>query len=239
MNAVTKAGTNELSGSAFVYHRNDKLASQFDIRCNERTQDFYHYQWGFSPAGPIIKNKMHFFMAFERQDAGDPVFITDINTPDDERRLGVKSDTLNKALDIVRRLYGVSDAQQVRQFSTKTVANTIFARIDWQLNNRNKLTIRNNFTDWTNPLRVNDNSNINLAEVYSDFTSRENGILASLRTAINPTTTNELKVQFQHAELAFLPNAQLPIHNIPRGIVRITSPFPTESNPNATQARSF
>jgi len=239
LNAVTKAGTNELSGSAFVYHRNDKLASQFDIRGNDRTQDFYNYQWGFSLGGPIIKNKMHFFMAFDRQDAGDPVFITDINSPDDERRLGVKKDTLNKALDIVRRLYGVSDAQQVGQFSRKTVANTIFARIDWQLNNRNKLTIRNNFTDWTNPLSVNDNSNINLAEVYSDFTSRENSILASLRTAINPTTTNELKVQFQHAERAFLPNSQLPINNIPRGIVRITSPFPTESNPNATQTRSF
>lgn len=239
LNAVTKAGTNELSGSAFVYHRNDKLASQYDIRGNERTQDFYNYQWGFSLGGPIIKNKMHFFMAFDRQDAGDPVFITDINSPDDERRLGVRQDTLNKALDIVRRLYGVSDAQQVGQFSRKTVANTIFARIDWQLNNRNKLTIRNNFTDWTNPLSVNDNSNINLAEVYSDFTSRENSILASLRTAINPTTTNELKVQFQHAERAFLPNSQLPLSNIPRGIVRITSPFPTESNPNATQTRTF
>lgn len=239
LNAVTKAGTNELSGSAFVYHRNDKLASQFDIRGNDRTQDFYNYQWGFSLGGPIIKNKMHFFMAFDRQDAGDPVFITDINSPDDERRLGVRQDTLNKALDIVRRLYGVSDAQQVGQFSRKTVANTIFARIDWQLNNKNKLTIRNNFTDWTNPLSVNDNSNINLAEVYSDFSSRENSILASLRTAINPTTTNELKVQFQHAERAFLPNPQLPISNIPRGIVRITSPFPTESNPNATQTRTF
>lgn len=239
LNAVTKAGTNELSGSAFVYHRNDKLASQFDIRGNDRTQDFYNYQWGFSLGGPIIKNKMHFFMAFDRQDAGDPVFITDINTPDDERRLGVKRDTLNKALDIVRRLYGVSDAQQVGQFSRKTVANTIFARIDWQLNNRNKLTIRNNFTDWTNPLSVNDNSNINLAEVYSDFTSKENSLLVSLRTAVNPSTTNELKVQYQHAERAFLPNSQLPISNIPRGIVRITSPFPTESNPNATQTRTF
>ncbi len=239
LNAVTKAGTNELSGSAFVYHRNDNLASQFDIRGNDRTQDFYNYQWGFSLGGPIIKNKMHFFVAVDRQDAGDPVFLTDINTPEDERRLGVSRDTLAKALDIVRRLYGVSDAQQLGQFSRKTVANTIFARIDWQLNDRNKLTIRNNFTDWTNPLSVNDNSNINLAEVYSDFDSKENSILASLRTAVNSMTTNELKVQYQHAERAFLPNPQLPLGNIPRGIVRITSPFPTDANPNATQTRTF
>lgn len=239
LNAVTKAGTNELSGSAFLYHRNDRLASQFDIRGNDREQDFYNSQWGFSLGGPIIKNKAHFFVTFDRQDAGEPVFITDINSADDERRLGVTRDTLQKALDIVRRLYGVSDLQQVGEFGRKTVANTIFARVDWQLNDRNKLTIRNNYTDWKNPLSVSDNSNINIAEVYGDFESRENSFLASLRSVVNPNTTNELKLQYQHAERAFFPNAQLPVSNIPRGIVRITSPFPTESNPNATQTRTF
>jgi hypothetical protein len=239
LNAVTKSGTNELSGSAFVYNRNDGLASKYDIRGNSREQDFYTYQWGLSLGGPIIKDKMHFFMAFDRQDAGEPVFITDINTPDDERRLGVTQDTLQKALDIVRRLYGVSDAQQVGEFSRKTVANTLFTRIDWQLNARNKLTIRNNYTDWNNPLSVTDNSNINIAEVYGDFKSKENSLLFSLRTAVSPSVTNEMKFQYQHAERAFAPNSQLPLSNIPRGIVRITSPFPTGTNPNATQSRSF
>lgn len=239
LNAVTKSGTNELSGSAFVYNRNDGLASKYDIRGNSREQDFYTYQWGLSLGGPIIKDKMHFFMAFDRQDAGEPVFITDINSPDDERRLGVTQDTLQKALDIVRRLYGVSDAQQVGEFSRKTVANTLFTRIDWQLNARNKLTIRNNYTDWNNPLSVTDNSNINIAEVYGDFKSKENSLLFSLRTAVSPSVTNEMKFQYQHAERAFAPNSQLPLSNIPRGIVRITSPFPTGTNPNATQSRSF
>ncbi len=239
LNAVTKAGTNEFSGSAFIYQRNNNLSSQYDIRGNDREQDFYNSQWGFSLGGPILKNKAHFFFTFDRQDAGEPVTITDINTADDERRLGVTSDTLQKALDIVRRLYGVSDQQQVGEFARKTVANTIFARIDWQLNDRNKLTIRNNYTDWTNPLSVNDNSNINIAEVYGDFESRENSLLVSLRSAVNSNTTNELKVQYQHAERAFSPNSQLPVTNIPRGIVRITSPFPTDPNPNATQTRTF
>jgi hypothetical protein len=239
LNAVTKSGTNELSGSAFVYNRNDGLASKYDIRGNSREQDFYTYQWGLSLGGPIIKDKMHFFMAFDRQDAGEPVFITDINSPDDERRLGVTQDTLQKALDIVRRLYGVSDAQQVGEFSRKTVANTLFTRIDWQLNARNKLTIRNNYTDWNNPLSVTDNSNINIAEVYGDFKSKENSLLFSLRTAVSPSVTNEMKFQYQHAERAFAPNSQLPLSNIPRGIVRITSSFPTGTNPNATQSRSF
>lgn len=239
LNAVTKSGTNQFEGSAFVYHRNDNLSSNLDIRGNERTQDFYNYQWGFSLGGPIIKDKLHFFVAYDRQDAGEPEFIADINNEDDERRLGIRQDTLQKALQIARDLYGVSDAQQVGQFSRKTVANTLFTRLDWQLNQKNRLTLRNNYTDWSNPFSVDDNSSINLAETWSDFSSRENSLLLSLRTAVNPLLTNELKVQLQHAEREFVPSSQLPASNIPRAIVRLTSPFPTESNPNATQSRTF
>lgn len=235
LNAVTKAGTNTLEGSAFMYHRNDNLASPNDIRGNKRDVSFYNYQWGFSLGGPIIKDKLHFFTVFDRQDAGEPVFIADIRNEDDERRLRIRKDTLDKFIDVARRLYGVGHDQQVGEFSRKTVANTFFARVDWQINKKNKLTIRNNYTDWSNPFSVNDNTAINLAEVWGDFSSKENSLLFSLRSIANANTTNELKVQFQHAERAFSVNKQLPFTNMPRAIVRIVSPFPTENNPNAIQ----
>ncbi len=235
LNAVTKAGTNTLEGSAFTYHRNDNLASPLDIRGNERSVVFNNTQWGFSLGGPIIKDKLHFFTVFDRQDAGEPVFIADIRNEDDERRLRIRQDTLSKFIDIARRQYGVSDQQQVGEFSRKTVANTFFARLDYQINKRNRLTIRNNYTDWNNPLSINDNTAINLSEVWGDFSSRENSLLASLRTIVNASTTNELKVQYQRAQRAFNPSGQLPLSNIPRAIVRVISPFPTESNPDAIQ----
>jgi hypothetical protein len=238
LNAVTKSGTNELEGSAFVYHRNDNLSSQLDIRGTDRDQSFYNYQWGFSLGGPIIKDKMHFFVAFDRQDAGEPVFIADINNEADESRLGIRLDTLQKFINIAREQYGVSDAQQIGEFDRKTTANTVFARIDWQLNNKHRLTLRNNFTSWDNPFSVNDNSNINLSETWADFSSNENSLLLSLRSNLNPRFTNEMKVQYQRAERSFVPNAQLPAVNIPRAIVNVRSPFPTESNPNATRTRS-
>jgi hypothetical protein len=237
LNAVTKSGTNELEGSAFVYHRNDGLASQLDIRGNDRDQDFYNYQWGFSLGGPIIKDKLHFFVTFDRQDAGEPVFIADINNAADESRLGIRLDTLQKFVDIARSQYGVSDDQQFGEFARKTVANTVFARIDWQLNNKHRLTLRNNFTNWDNPLSVFDNADIELAESVGGFNSNENSLLLSLRSNLNPRLTNELKVQYQRAERAFAPNAQLPFSNIPRAIVNVTSPFPTDSDPDATRTR--
>lgn len=235
LNAVTKSGTNTLEGSAFIYHRNDALSSKVDIRGNERNQDFYNYQWGFSLGGPIIKDKLHYFVTFDRQDAGEPVFIADINNEADESRLGIRLDTLQKFVDIARQQYGVSDAPQFGEFSRKTTANTVFARIDWQLNNKHRLTLRNNFTNWDNPFSVGDNANINLAETQGNFSSNENSLLLSLRSNLNPMLTNELKVQYQRAERAYAPNEQLPFSNIPRAIVNVTSPFPTETNPEATR----
>ena len=238
INAVTKSGTNTLEGTAFVYHRNDALASQLDIRGDDREQDFYNYQWGFSLGGPIIKDKLHFFVAYDRQDAGEPVFIADIREgegqEDDEQQFGIRLDTLRRFVQVARDLYGVSDEPQFGEFSRETVANTIFTRLDWQINDRHTLTLRNNFSDWDRPLSVFDNSDINLAETVGSFSSQENSLLLSLRSNLSSTLTNELKLQYQRAEREFVPNSQLPFSNIPRAIVRVTSPFPTDDNPDAT-----
>ena len=232
ISATTKSGTNEFTGSAFFFHRNDALQSNFDIRGNERTADFYTSQYGLSMGGPLIENKLFFYTVYERQDAGEPVFIADLQTEDDENRIGITRANLDRYQDIARRQYGVSEAQQVGQFSTKTTANTWFARLDWQINDKNTLTLRNNFNKWDDPFSVGDNSNIELAESRSDFSSQENSTLLSLRTAFSPTLLNEIKLQYQHAERAFVPSSQLPAANIPRAIVNVNSVLPNGSERN-------
>jgi hypothetical protein len=61
VNAVTRAGTNELSGSAFVYGRSDALARGTGISKYERLQ------YGFAAGGPILRDRLHFFVAPELQ----------------------------------------------------------------------------------------------------------------------------------------------------------------------------
>ncbi len=230
--ATTKSGTNEFAGSVFVYHRNENLQSQFDIRGNERSVDFFNTQYGASLGGPIVKDKIHFFAVYERQDAGEPFTIADLQTEDDQNRVGITTENLNRFVDIARTQYGVSNDQQTGQFDRKTTANTFFARVDWQLNNIHRLTIRNNFNVWDNPFSVNDNSTITLAESWSNFSALENSTLVSLRSALSPKVLNELKVQYQHAEREFVPSSQLPSENIPRAIVNITSTLPNGTSRN-------
>lgn len=228
--SVTKSGTNTFRGSTFFYHRADGLQSQFNIQGEERNADFYNSQYGLSLGGPLIKDKLHFFVVYERQDAGDPLSIADIQSDDDVNRLGITQDNLNRFLQIGRNSYGLSDSQQIGQFDRKTTANNLFVRLDWQINDKHILTLRNLYNKWENPLSVSDNSNIEVAESYSDFESQENSIFLSLRSVFSPKITNELKLQYQHSERAFSPNSELPSSNIPRAIVQVSSDLPNGNN---------
>ena len=64
MSAVTKSGTNRLRGSAYEFHRNDSLDSQNYFASGD-LPDFQRDQYGGSLGGPIFKNKLFFFGAYE------------------------------------------------------------------------------------------------------------------------------------------------------------------------------
>jgi hypothetical protein len=226
ISAVTKSGTNTLTGSAFTYLRSDWLASPRDIRGNQRTTDFSTTQYGFSLGGPIIKDKLHFFVAMDRQQEALPFFIADIRSAADEQALNISRAVLDSVVQIGRAKYGLGPQRQTGAFDRKTVANSLFARFDWQLSDKQRLTLRNNYSDWDNPTSTNDNTAINLYETWSSFGSRENSTALSLRSAVSSKLLNELKGQYVYSRNAIRPNEQLPAGNIPRAIVTVNSRLP-------------
>lgn len=230
VSTVTKAGTNTFTGSAFMFGRADWLSSSYDIRGVKRTSDFSTNQYGFSLGGPIIKDKAHFFVTWDHQGDTRPLQLADIQSPEDERRLNITKSTLDQFLNIARTKYGVSNAPQFGSFNKKRSTDAIFARIDWQLNEKNLLTIRENYVNDRNPLGRDDNTAINMYEVYGDANTYNNSLLATLRTVVNPRVTNELKLQHLYTFEESVPGKQLPRENIPRAIVdRVGSLIGTDS----------
>ena len=219
VSAVTKSGTNQLTGSLFNYSRADWLSSRYDIRGNRNTNKFSTNQFGFSLGGPIIKDKLHFFVAWDHQQDSRPLVIADVQGPVDENRFNVTTATLNRFVDIARANYGVSQDPQFGSFDKRRGSDAAFARIDWQINGKNLLTIRNNFTLDKNKLGLQDNTAINILESYGDDYNVDNSFLASLRTSIGSKLTNELKVQHLYTYQESSPGNQLPEANIPRAIV--------------------
>src|SRR3989442_2110102 len=70
VNAVSKQGTNTLHGTAFFFDQNQSMTSldYFAKQQNLTKPEAQQKQWGGNLGGPIIKNKLHFFVNLERID---------------------------------------------------------------------------------------------------------------------------------------------------------------------------
>ena len=150
VNAVTKSGTNKFSGSVFGYTRQDELGG---LKLTGKDYlglpptDFKSRQYGFSLGGPIIRDKIHFFFTLDKQVRTDPrpVFVGGASDAG-IRASGIHPDTLANFLRIAQTVYGVNLSNEYGDIATNTDEDAFFGRIDYQINDNHKLTVRENFT---------------------------------------------------------------------------------------------
>ena len=219
VSTVTKSGTNTLKGSAFLFSRANWLSSPYDIQGRDRKVDFSTYQYGASLGGAIIKDRAHFFVAWDHQEDNRPLYIADIQDASDEKKYNLSQASLDRYLNIARTKYGVASSPQTGSFNKNQGTDAVFARVDWQLNPTNLLTVRDNYCNDRNKQKLDDNTTINLYEVYGDVKSVDNSLMATLRSVFSPKTVNELKLQHLYTSENSTANNQLPTANIPRAIV--------------------
>src|SRR5580658_5575064 len=71
VNLTIKSGTNQVHGTAYYYNRNEffAAASPFFVPTPDfpKAPELRNYNAGFTAGGPIVKNKVFFFMGFEKQ----------------------------------------------------------------------------------------------------------------------------------------------------------------------------
>jgi hypothetical protein len=218
ISAVSKAGTNTFTGSLFGYHRNDGLRASQDFQGRDLAE-FTTSQYGFALGGPIIRDRLHFFVAYDRQDEVIPRFINDLSTPQQEAQFRISAENFQRVISIVENQYGMPQMDHSGEFTRNTTANALFARLDFQINEDHTLTFRNNFTNWDNPLNGSGDRALSLMESIWNFNSTENSALLSLRSTFSDRFVNELKVQHQYGFREF----ELPIGKIPRAFVRVES----------------
>ncbi len=143
VNAVTRSGSNDISASIYGFGRNQNTTGR-SIGVERTLADkFYNYQTGFRVGGPIVKDKVFFFLNGELQR---------VNTP-----LGYLPGTSESRADtsVIRRIrqaslrsngfYGGYDPGTVGDITRLTESNKIFARLDFNLSENNTLTVRHNF----------------------------------------------------------------------------------------------
>ena len=135
VNAVTKSGTNQLTGGATYTFRNPGLAADEPFLQNS---DFKVQQYGFYVGGPIIKDKLHFFIAPEWQSRTQPAIGPFVGGPTTEPG-NISPDTLQRIINAVNPLFNPGSAGLV---NTGNPLTNLSGRLDWQLNGSNRVVFR-------------------------------------------------------------------------------------------------
>jgi hypothetical protein len=105
VNAVTKSGTNDFSGSAFYYRRGESLTSKDFM--GAPAKNYQVNQFGASLSGPILRDKLHFFASVDAQRKDQPIFATD------PKQANVNADSVTRVINALKNRYGITDAESL------------------------------------------------------------------------------------------------------------------------------
>ena len=151
VNAITKSGTNTFKGSAYIYHRNENLRG--DTVCGEQISGARatdrNTTYGFTLGGPIVKNKLFFFVNAEyakiptvvNRWRGSSNGVADANNYVSRTTLS----DLQRVSDYVMSKYGYNTGSYT-DFPADESNLKVLARIDWNINDKHKLAVRYNYT---------------------------------------------------------------------------------------------
>lgn len=159
VNAITKSGNNQFQGTAYVYHENENLRGDAVKRqqiSGAREKD-QKTTYGFTLGGPILKNKLFFFVNAEAINI--PTIVNrwrgsakGIADPDNFiSRTSLKD--LQTVSDFVKNKYGY-DTGSYTDFPADKNNYKLLARIDWNITDQHRLALRYNYTknqNWISP----------------------------------------------------------------------------------------
>ena len=193
INVVTKSGTNEFTGAAFIFYRNQKLSSQNPdaVAANLPTEDFRNYQFGANVGGPIKKDRAFFFVAYERNDG-----------------LSNKPNQIDPRLaSIFATRFNSVEQGTIERTNT---ADVLLGKVDFQVNQNNLLTVRHNYSRAN---QVNGTFDVPTWGISANGreTDNSNSFITQLVTNFSPTLLNEFRFQYgREARPRFYDGPDLP-----------------------------
>jgi hypothetical protein len=146
INAVTRSGDNELKGTAYSYLRNDGLQGKKVGDYELTAQDTKYNTYGLTIGGPIIKNKLFFFVSGEYEDniSAGPSFVLRKSETDEYGKDNIVRPTetdVNNIKNYLIKNYNY-DPGRISGYPSETPAYRLLGRLDWNINSNNQLNVR-------------------------------------------------------------------------------------------------
>ncbi len=147
INTVTKSGTNQVRGSAYSFLRSASLVGN-KVRGRKvvATPDLSYNQSGFSVSGPIIQDKLFFFVNAEIERREDPGsnFVASRNGSSGLGVSRVSATIMDSIRSRMRTVYGY-DTGPYEGYTFDTKNEKVLIKLDWNANENNNVSLRYNF----------------------------------------------------------------------------------------------
>ena len=149
INVVTKSGTNRYQGSLYSFFRNETLLGN-SVSGNEviANPDLSFNQSGFSVSGPIVQDKLFFFLNGEIERREDPgtSFVANQSGSVDFGESRVRASVMDSIRTRMIEVYGY-DPGQYDGYVHDTENEKLLVKLDWNINENNNVSLRYNRLD--------------------------------------------------------------------------------------------
>jgi hypothetical protein len=141
INAVTKSGGNYYFGSAYYSYRNERFYAP--NRVTGTRTPFTSQNYGFTLGGPMIKNRLFFFISWEHSNYTNPAR---------EAGYAPGGDALAQIVAIARNQYGFDAGELIDIGARSRASDRYMAKVDWAINEQHRLTLTYNGSHGSQPV---------------------------------------------------------------------------------------
>lgn len=206
VNAVTKSGTNKVTGTVYGFYRNQDLTGSKIKGEKIYVPKLEQTQFGFSIGAPIVKNKLFVFANFEmenRSDLGQAWVANSGSGAVNESRVFEQD-----LMDVQTGLAGIGyDTGTYAGFTHNSKNIKGIIKLDWNMNDKNRLSFVYNFLDASqdkpaHPTAINRRGpDYNTLQFQNSGYTMNNNIqsfLLELNSQLEDNVTNKLQAGYTH-----------------------------------------
>ncbi|MCU0235636.1 MAG: carboxypeptidase regulatory-like domain-containing protein [Acidobacteria bacterium] len=199
LNAITRSGTNAFSGSAYYFGRNQDFVGKGPD--NKAYGAFTEKQYGFRLGGPIVKDKLFFFLSGEMGDNKVPTnwVIDDSGSSNDFGGTNVNKADADRFISILKNKYGYDPGGYGEGYKDVIQDNSkLFLRMDYNISDKHRLTLRHNYVTGSrdnNPSKASSYV-FPFGDVYYELTNTTNSTVAQLNSTLGNNLFNEFIVNY-------------------------------------------
>ena len=192
INAVTKQGSNDFHATLYGYYNNEKFYGKYDASndwVKSPLTKQHYYTVGGNISGPIVKDKLFFFVNVENHNESYPAsYYAGVNST------YLSTSVAQQIADRYKTLTGISESYNRRD--VKRNSFDILARVDWNINQNHKLALRYQHLD-----AYDDKYSPSYTSFYFNnssyrFNNLTNSFVAELNSNLGNSFYNELRASY-------------------------------------------